>query len=161
MKYTQLKRCAVLCLGLGISGLNAQETNNTAGGNAVGSGGSVSYSVGQVFYTSSAGSSASIAQGVQQPFEISVLDVTDSAILDITIVAYPNPTSDELNLVIKDFDLADLSVQLFDMQGKMIRNQIIKSKRTQISMNRLPVATYFVKINKGSNHLKTFKIIKK
>lgn len=161
MKYTQLKRFAMLILGLGVSGLKAQQSVNSTGGNASSTGGSLSYSVGQMFYTSNLGDSGSVAQGVQQPFEISVLGVEDSAMLDITIVAYPNPTADQLTLLIKDFDLSDLSFQLFDMQGKMIRKQIIKTNRTQISMNSLPVATYFVKINQGSKHLKTFKIIKK
>ena len=151
----------MLILGLGISGLKAQQSVNGAGGNAAGSGGSLSYSVGQMFYTSSSGESGSVAQGVQQPFESSVLGVEDSAMLDITIVAYPNPTADLLTLLIKDFDLSDLSFQLFDMQGKMIRKKIIKTNSTQISMNSLPVATYFVTINQGSKHLKTFKIDKK
>ena len=161
MKYTQLKRGVVLFLLLGITGLSAQESSNSSGGNAAGSEGSVSYSVGQLFYSSISGNSGTVSQGVQQPFEISVLDVAESANLDITIAAYPNPTSDQLNLLIKDFNLTDLSFQLFDMQGKMIRNQIIKSNRTQISMNSLPAAIYVVKINQGSKHLKTFKIIKK
>jgi hypothetical protein len=40
-----------------------------AGGEATGSGGSVSYSVGQVVYTTNTGINGSVAQGVQQPYE--------------------------------------------------------------------------------------------
>jgi len=46
MKYKKLKLSAVLLLGLGLTGLQAQQSINAAGGNATGSGGMVSYSVG-------------------------------------------------------------------------------------------------------------------
>jgi len=48
MRHKRLKLSAVLLLGLGLTGLQAQESVNATGGNASGSGGSVSYSVGQV-----------------------------------------------------------------------------------------------------------------
>ncbi|MCK9290408.1 MAG: hypothetical protein WCR58_02960 [Bacteroidales bacterium] len=42
-------------LGLGLTGLQAQESGNAMGGNACGSGGSASYSVGQVVNITSTG----------------------------------------------------------------------------------------------------------
>ena len=53
--------------------LIAQEAIPAAGSNAIGSGGSVSYSVGQVVYTINTGTNGSVAEGVQQPYEISVV----------------------------------------------------------------------------------------
>ncbi|MCB0409870.1 MAG: hypothetical protein KDD29_06595, partial [Flavobacteriales bacterium] len=50
----------------------AQENTVSSGGDALGVGGSASYSVGQVVYTTHTGVNGSIAQGVQQPYEISV-----------------------------------------------------------------------------------------
>ncbi len=73
MKYKNLKLSAILLLGLGLTGLQAQTSVNATGGNASGSGGSASYSVGQVVYTTHTGTNGSVAQGVQQPFEISVV----------------------------------------------------------------------------------------
>ncbi|MDD2634269.1 MAG: hypothetical protein PHW82_02085 [Bacteroidales bacterium] len=70
MRHKRLKLSAILVLGLGITGLQAQESVNTTGGNALGSGGSVSYSAGQVIYTNNTGTSGSVAQGVQQPITL-------------------------------------------------------------------------------------------
>ena len=60
-----------LLLGI-IGGLHAQESPTAAGGEATGTGGTSSYSVGQVVYTTATGTNGSLAQGVQQPYEISV-----------------------------------------------------------------------------------------
>ena len=79
MRHKKLKLSAVLLLGLGLTGLQAQESVNATGGNASGSGGSASYSVGQVVYTNNTGTSGSVAQGVQQPFEISVVTGIEEA----------------------------------------------------------------------------------
>ncbi|MBV1889111.1 MAG: HYR domain-containing protein, partial [Proteobacteria bacterium] len=46
--------------------ISAQESINVSGGDATGTGGSSSYSVGQVFYTTNVGATGSVAQGVQQ-----------------------------------------------------------------------------------------------
>ena len=56
-----------------IQGQEAHASVNATGGNANSANGSVSYSVGQVFYTTAFSTNGSISEGVQQPFEISVL----------------------------------------------------------------------------------------
>ena len=48
----------------------SQETLSTSGGNASGLGGSSSFTVGQVFYTSNSSIAGFVSQGVQQAFEI-------------------------------------------------------------------------------------------
>ena len=75
----KLKLSIVLLLGIGLTVLQAQNTIPASGGNATGTGGSVSYTVGQIVYTKSAGSNGSSAQGVQQPYEISVPTALEEA----------------------------------------------------------------------------------
>jgi hypothetical protein len=53
-------------------GLTMQNTIPAAGGNAKGSGGSASFTVGQIFYTKLSGTNGSVVQGIQQPHEISM-----------------------------------------------------------------------------------------
>jgi hypothetical protein len=53
-------------------GLAMQNTISSAGGNAKGSGGSASFTVGQIFYTKLSGTNGSVVQGIQQPYEISI-----------------------------------------------------------------------------------------
>lgn len=160
MQHRRLKLCAVFLLGLGLTGLQAQESSNATGGNATGSGGSASYSVGQIAYTTNTGSTGSVAQGVQHAFEIYALGIEDIEGINISIVAYPNPTTDYLTLEIKDLDLSSVTLQLFDIQGRLLQDQKITANHTRIDMDNLPVATYFVKVSQGERELKSFKIIK-
>ena len=102
MRHKRLKLSAVFLIGLGLTGLQAQESVNATGGNVSGSGGSVSYSVSQVVYTTSTGTNGSVAQGVQQPFEISVVTAIEEAKdISLSVTAYPNPTADFLQLKVE------------------------------------------------------------
>ena len=161
MLHKKLKLCALLLLGLGLTGLQAQESINAAGGVASGSGGSANYSVGQLVYTTNTGSNGSVAQGVQQPYEISAITgIEEAKDINLTITAYPNPTTDYLTLNVKDFELSNLNFQLYDMQGKLLRNEKITGNQTSIVMSNLVPSTYFVKVIQGNKEIKTFKIIK-
>ncbi len=161
MRHKRLKLSAVLLLGLGLTGLQAQTSVNATDGDVSGSGGSVSYSVGQVVYTTHTGTSGSVAEGVQQPYEISVVTGLEEAKgINLSVSAYPNPTTDYLTLEVKDVELLNLHFQLYDMNGKLLQNEKITGNQTNIVMSNLVVATYFVKIIQGNKEIKTFKIIK-
>ncbi len=161
MRHKKVKLSAVLLLGLGLTGLQAQESVNATGGNASGSGGAVAYSVGQVVYTTNTGTNGSVAQGVQQPFEISVVTgIEEAKGINLSVLAYPNPTTDFLTLEVKEFELSNLSFQLFDMNGKLLQSEKITGNQTSIVISNLVPATYFVKVTEGNKEVKTFKIIK-
>ena len=70
--------------------LSSQEVITTTGREATGVGGTVSYSIGQVFFTTVTGTNGNIIQGVQQPYEIYItLDIGKNLELSV----YPNPTT--------------------------------------------------------------------
>jgi hypothetical protein len=76
-------------------------------------------------------------------------------------MAYPNPTSDNLFLQIGNFNNEKLSYQIFDTQGKLLSNGKIKFPLTQVNMNNLPSAIYFIKVvNEDNKNVQSFKIIK-
>ena len=161
MRHKKLKLSAILLLGLGLTGLQAQTSVNATGGDASGSGGSVSYSVGQVVYTTNTGTNGSVAQGVQQPYEISVVTGLEEAKgITLSVTAYPNPTTDYLTLRIDEFEISNLSFQLYDMSGKLLQSEKITGNQTSIVMSNLVPANYFVKVTQGNKEVKTFKIIK-
>lgn len=161
MQHKRLKLSVVFFLGLGLMGLQAQKSVNSTGGNASGSGGSASYSVGQAVYTSNTETGGTVAQGVQQPYEIWVETTIEEAKgINLLVTAYPNPTTDYLTLRIDEFDISDLSYQLYDMQGKLLRNEKITGNQTRIVMSNLAPATYSVKVVQGNKEIKTFKIVK-
>jgi hypothetical protein len=144
----------------------------SSGGDATDSGGSISYSIGQSVYTTNTGTSGSVSQGVQQPFEISVVTgIEEAKDINLSVSAYPNPTTDYLVLKVENYDNGNLSYQLFDMQGKLLENKKIEGNETSIVMSNLVPATYFVKVyavgrndrtgvTEGNKEVKTFKIIK-
>ena len=161
MRHKRLKLSAVLLLGLGLTGLQAQESVNATGGNASGSGGSASYSVGQVVYTTNTSTSGSVTQGIQQPYEISVVTAIEEAKdINLSVTAYPNPTTDYLTLEVKDFEFLNLNFQLYDMQGKLLQNEKLNGTETQINMSKYVPSTYFVRVIQGNQSIKEFKIIK-
>ena len=148
---------SVAFLLLGLGGLQAQEAVTATGGEATGTGGTASYTVGQVFYTTATGTNGSVAQGIQQAFEISVtLGVNETAI-NLELSVYPNPTTNYLTLKVEE--TANLNYQLFDMQGKVIENKKVTTNTTSITMEALPTATtYFLNVVKNNQVVKTFVI---
>ena len=162
MRHKRLKLSALLFLGLGLTGLQAQTSVNATGGNASGSGGSASYSVGQLAYTTNTGTNGSVSEGVQQPFEISVVTgIEEAKDIFLNVSAYPNPTTDYLELKVENLQLSELSYKLYDISGKVYQNKEIGNSITKIEMQNLPQGIYFIKVIDTKNkEFKTFKIIK-
>jgi hypothetical protein len=149
---------SVAFLLLGIGGLHAQETPAATGGEATGTGGTASYSVGQVVYTTATGTNGSVAQGVQQPYEISTTVGINETSITLELSVYPNPTTDYLTLKVEDN--TELNYQLYDLQGKVIENKKVSSTTTSINVENLPKAIYFLNVVKNNQVVKTFKVIK-
>jgi Secretion system C-terminal sorting domain len=161
MRQKKVKLGAVLLLGLGITALHAQVAIPASGGNATGSGGSVSYTVGQVVYTSTSSTTGSIGQGAQQPYKISLvtgLEGTEGITLQYS--AYPNPTIDYVTLRVDDFSVIGMTYQLSDLNGKQLENKKVKAIETAIDMSDFSPAVYLLKVMDTNKELKTFKIIK-
>lgn len=157
MKKIILILTSITWIGFG----QAQESTNAAGGDALGSGGSVAYSVGQVVYTTNTNGSESVSQGVQQTYEISSVGIKETE-LNISLVAFPNPTADNLTIEISDYNNEKLKYQLYDMQGKLLKNGEIVAKQTQIDMLNLSRASYFVNVlNEENIKVQSFKVVKK
>jgi len=161
MRFKELKLSTVLLISLGLSGVQAQESVLATGGNASGSGGSVSYSVGQVVYATNTGTSGSVTQGVQQPYEISVVSGIEQ-VKGITLIcmAYPNPTTDLLTLEITNYDSKGLRYLLYNMNGKLLESKKLRGNKTTITLAKLAPATYFLKVLDNQKEVKTFRIIK-
>lgn len=148
----------VALLLLGSEGLKAQESINSAGAEATGSGGTVNFSIGQVMYAAQTSSSGSVTVGAQQPFVISVVSGFDNANIQVSAIAYPNPTSNELKLKVNN--LENFVYQLLDVRGNIVYAQSVSQNSITIEMKELPPAIYILKVISLSSVVKTFKIIK-
>ncbi len=132
---------------------------SASGGDATGSGGSVAYSVGQIVYTTSTGTTGSVAQGVEQAYEIYSVGIKETT-LNISLSVFPNPTSDFLTLKVEDYNNEALSYNLIDEQGKLILSAQITNQETQVAMSTLARGSYFINIVQANKKIQTFKIIK-
>lgn len=161
IRHKRIPLSAVLLLGVGLTCLQAQESTHTAGGNASGNGGSVSYSVGQTTYHIHSGTTGSVAEGVQQPFEISVISgVEEAKGITLSASVYPNPAAGYLILEVKDYEFSTLYFHLYDLQGRLLQNKKVTEKRTSIALSHYSPSIYFVKVTSGKNEIKTFRVVK-
>lgn len=154
--------CVLTLFMWGFTYLYGQQTVTTTGGTATGSGGSVTYTIGQVAYKTFTGSSGSVAQGVQQPWEIStVTAIENTEDISLLMNVYPNPASSAFKLTVGSLENRYLRYRLYDMNGVLLKDERIDSEETEIIIQDLPSTIYFLKVISNSQEIKVFKIVKK
>ena len=155
-----LLKTILFCLLFTVEFTFAQAALTASGGEAVGDGGTLSYTIGQVDYIQASGSGGTASQGVQQPFTITVLGNEDYPGIELKAVVFPNPTTNYINLIITNVVAEDLSYRLFDMNRRIISSHKITNQETIIPMERLASTTYLLYVLDQNSQLKVFKIIK-
>ncbi len=147
--------------GFPMTELFAQQDILSAGCNATGNSGSVSWSVGLVAYSAWSASTGTITEGVQQPYEIfNIAGLEESESIPGFIV-FPNPTSGKVTLKFFDHRLNNLSSCIYDVEGTLLRRIAIDTEEVIIPMDDLKPATYFLIILEKDQPVKTYKLIKK
>ena len=159
----EIKRISIILLfvfSFSHSAMQAQQVIPASGGNATGSGGTVSYTIGQVVYTTNSNTNGSVAKGVQQAFEISeVIGIKEAKKNNFEISVYPNPTNDFITLKVENHKVPIFFFQLYDMNGKLLRRKKLTDKEIIISTANLVPETYLLKVI-NNKMVKTFKIMK-
>jgi len=139
-----------------------QETIPATGGSATGTGGTSTYTAGQLVFSVVTGTTGFIIQGVQQPFEISIVTaIANTEDITLECIVYPNPTNGIIKLVIKSFEDGKMRFLLYNMNGILLQEKKIEDSETVISMENLLPSIYFLKVIKGNLEVKVFKIIKR
>jgi hypothetical protein len=148
--------------GFSIAIVQGQQTIPATGGNASGSGGSVSYTIGQITYNTISGTNGTIVQGVQQPYEISVVTaIRNTEDINLKCSVYPNPTAGITKLVFESPDYENLRFRLYDINGILLLDKKVESRETDISLENFSSSVYFLKVIKNNLEVKVFKIVKK
>lgn len=161
MSNNKIKTVVLSLIGFAVSTAHAQEAAVTADGNALGNGGLVNYTIGQIVYTTNSGVNGSALEGVQQAFEILIeAELKEVKGINLMVSAYPNPTNHFLNLKVENYGSINWMYKLFDMSGKLLETKIIEGAHTRIGLGNLESATYFVQVIQNKKEVKTFKIIK-
>ncbi|GAB5417981.1 MAG: hypothetical protein Crog4KO_14340 [Crocinitomicaceae bacterium] len=128
--------------------LYAQQNTVSTGGNATGTNGSVSFTVGQIDYSNAAGSNGSSNEGVQQPFEFFDPEASLQE-LDWNAQLFPNPTNDQVILSIEAVP-ENTHYQLVDSQGKIVTEGAVSATETLIDMRQLAPAVYHLQLTQNS-----------
>lgn len=143
---------------------NIMQTIITTGNDATGSSGSVAYSIGQVIYTYIGESVYTVAQGIQQQVKNANLEIPEVPVeAKAEIVVYPNPTTDYVNIKLKDLEATNDKrfYQLYDIQGKLLKQSAISDAETEVSLSGLRTSIYILRVNVNNKVSKSFKILKK
>ena len=129
------------------------------GGHAKNNQFSLSYTIGEVVTDLGRDTinNADLTQGFQQSY-ISIVSVEDHD-FDIDISIYPNPAVDQLNVRISDIDKAN-SYSVYDMNGKLIRQEAIRAKEFKIGFGSLSTGNYMLVFTDRERRLKTIKVQK-
>jgi hypothetical protein len=136
-----------------------QTSLNASAASVSNASGSVSYSIGQVAYQNVSNTFGSVSQGVQQPYAISALNLEEKA-YNFSLSAFPNPTTDVLNLRVGNYKQESMNYSLLDATGKLISEGKITQQETVLDTKMLPTATYFVEVHHEGKKVQTFKVIK-
>lgn len=103
----------------------------------------------------------------EKTFQIDIVDIEETGINDMNqseIKVYPNPTSEFIRVSFAASIEKDLIIELFDLDGKLIRNLIKKKAEEEIliPVSDLSASQYILKIYDSSGkEVQTFKLIKR
>ena len=147
----------VLFLSFGFSSFG-QNALSAAGGHFKTSGGSTSFTVGQVAYVLKKGTGSYLNEGVQQVYTKKTTPVEELVYLK-EVQLYPNPSEEILNITLPNFDGSTTSFIIMDNMGKEVRNGMIISNTAEISLRDLPSGSYFLYL-KAKKENRIFKIVK-
>lgn len=139
----------------------AQETILTTGGNTSATSGNISFSIGQVLFSTYADNDASVALGVQQPLEaMTIVAIKEIPGISLDIKLYPNPANELIFLETMNEMDRNLSYFLYDSKGNLLENNYLTHRLTSIRISNYSSSMYLLKIRENNLDVKTFKIIK-
>lgn len=164
MKHILIKNIIFLIMLMSCSFVQAQQKQTVipvSGGDAQGNGGSISYTIGQVVYTTDSSDQYTVAQGIQQAYEIYIVtEIQETQDILLSAVIYPNPTTDILKLKVQNYPIEQLSYQLYDIDGRQILNQKLFTEESDIDVTTLVHGTYLLKLMNETKEVKVFKVLK-
>lgn len=162
MKTTIQLLLILLLTILNLNLLKAQETIPISGGDIFGSGGSVSYTVGQVAFSYLGGVNGTVLQGIQQPFEIYLVTGIEKAKeISLDCIVYPNPVKEQLQLKIHGIIWENLHWVIYNLSGKLLKEDQVSQSLSSIPLNDFAEGAYLFSIfDQKNNRIKTFQIIK-
>ena len=155
IKSSILSFAAILYFTFDSFGQNAV---STTGGHIKSTGGSTSFTVGQVAYVLKKGNGSYLNEGVQQIYTKKTTPIEELVYLK-EVQLYPNPTHETMTLILSSKEDVQVRYTIMDNLGKEIRNGNILSEKSEISLRDLPSGNYFISL-KSKKEIRIFKMVK-
>lgn len=162
-----MKQIPILIVVLAYFGTTAfaQSAIVPVGGDSQSNNGSVNYTVGQIAVRTSTNSNGDItvAEGVQQPYEIMTVGIDEYPQIVLNAAVYPNPTENLAQLHLNGFEIPfnGLHAKLYDGNGKMLQTFSVTEDLTTFQIGHYATGTYYLELRDGRQVLKTFKVVRK
>jgi hypothetical protein len=147
----------VVFISFGFSSFG-QNALSAAGGHFNTSGGSTSFTVGQVAYILKKGTGSYLNEGVQQVYTKKITPIEELVYLK-EVQLFPNPTQESMTLILSSKEDIQVRYTIMDYLGKEIRNGNILSEQSEISLMDLPAGNYYISL-KSKKENRIFKIVK-
>ncbi|BDX37341.1 hypothetical protein CYCD_06960 [Tenuifilaceae bacterium CYCD] len=125
---------------------------------------SMSWTLGEVAYTTLSSSEYIITQGFQQGNLFST-DIENPDITSTDIKIYPNPASEKVYIeTLSENNKGNSTIELFDITGRRVEHRIVKLEESTpytLPVSSLKPGIYLIKITfDNSKSTKVFKLIK-
>ena len=127
----------------------AQQTIPISGGSVTSTGGGFSFTLGQVFAMSDFEPAvtanivtASVIEGVQQPFTIDQLSIEETTPLTGSVTIYPNPTKGHVDVEIENGE-TQVEYRLYSLEGRILQKGTLQN-RVSLELSGYPSGTYLL-----------------
>ena len=173
MKRKKVILSAILSLGIGLTGLQAQsqlyvkDKAGTETSYALSNIGKLTFSAGNVVVNKSDGSSNTFALNDLRYLAFKQFSSTEVKHIyskeTSNILLYPNPVIDELQIRYESIKAGTMQVEIIDLQGRVLHQEVIISQNgvnhANISLSQLGKGLYICRLHYGDK-FETIKIIK-
>lgn len=149
----------LLGVGCGLC-VHAQRDVVATGGDAQGSAGSVTWSVGQAAYTAPESSAGRVSQGVQQVYDVTPVSTSEPMDPAMTATVGPNPTNDGVMLRLSGTPPPHAGFQLLDPGGRIVRTGPVTATETFIHLAHLAAGSYVLSLIEHDRPVLVVRIIK-
>lgn len=141
--------------------LSAQFAVSASGTDISGTGGSISYTVGQVACEMYLDASGSAALGVQQPNEIYVYPgIISPMVITPFVSVFPIPVHNLLTIELDEDPETQVVAMLYDITGKILEQITISSRQAVLDMGHYARAVYLLRVYQGDHNSQVFRVVK-
>jgi hypothetical protein len=136
-----------------------QEVIASAGGFNTNGTLSISWTLGETIIPTFSNGSLILTHGFQQQILITAVEENLETVVKVTI--YPNPASDNINIIFEEPLDNEVKLYLLDSQGRLIKTDVIENATTETEINLQNIASgvYYLKLIKG-NLSNVYKVVK-